>query len=209
MLRNAPRPFARMTPSSRGFALIEMMVALVVGLIIIGAVLALVVALMRSNRQTLETTRLTQELRATMAVISADVRRARGIDDPLSSKGAAGLLVNPYSEVEVAGDCIKFAYDGATGGRYHVIRRANNKVVMATAVDKASVTCASTGTELNSDQVSIDSLAFDLYGATDPNSLRKIKVTLTGRLRGSADPQVSGVQRVIEEVVYIRSVGSG
>jgi Tfp pilus assembly protein PilW len=70
------------------------MVALVLSLIIAGAVLALVLAIIRSNRLTLQSTRLNQELRATLSVVAADLRRARGVDDPLSS----ALLVggNPF-----------------------------------------------------------------------------------------------------------------
>ena len=58
-------------PRQRGFSLVEMMVALVLGLVVTGAVLALVVAIIHSNRQTLQSTRLNQELRATLAVIAS------------------------------------------------------------------------------------------------------------------------------------------
>ena len=59
------------------------MVALVVGLIVIGAVLALVMAIMKSNRETLQATRLNQELRATMAVVATDIRRATRVRGPV------------------------------------------------------------------------------------------------------------------------------
>ena len=75
-------------PHARGFSLIELMVAMVVGLIVVGAVLALVVSIMKSNRQTLQSTRLNQEMRATLAVIANDLRRARSVTDPFSDRGA-------------------------------------------------------------------------------------------------------------------------
>ena len=87
---------------AQGFSLIELMVALVVGLIVIGAVIALVMSIIRSNNQTILATRLTQEMRATMAVIAADIRRARGVDDPfqMTAPGA-----NPFALVhpDIAG----------------------------------------------------------------------------------------------------------
>jgi prepilin-type N-terminal cleavage/methylation domain-containing protein len=74
-----------MKRNARGFSLVEMMVALALGLIVVTAVLALVLSIIRSNRQTLQSTRLNQELRATLAVIASDLRRARGVADPLTS----------------------------------------------------------------------------------------------------------------------------
>ena len=62
-----------------GFTLIEMMVALALSLIVTAAVIALVVAIVRSNRQTLQATRLHQELRATLNLIASDMRRARSV----------------------------------------------------------------------------------------------------------------------------------
>lgn len=196
---------------SGGFSLVELMVALVVGLIIIGAVLALVVSIMRSNRQTLEVTRLTQELRATMSVVSADLRRARGIEDPLSAKDASGLLVNPYAAIDVnlTGDCIRFAYDGGSGaGVWRVIRHDNNgDIVLATG--GAAVDCTTAGTKLNSDQVAIESLQFNSFGAASPGELKRIGIRISGRLANTADPNLTPVRRVIDETIYVRSVGDG
>ena len=59
-----------------GFSLVELMIAMVVGLIVVGAVLALVVSMIRANNQTIQATRLTQELRATAAVIASEAKLA-------------------------------------------------------------------------------------------------------------------------------------
>ncbi|HVR80736.1 MAG TPA: prepilin-type N-terminal cleavage/methylation domain-containing protein [Luteimonas sp.] len=118
---------------ARGFSLIELMVALVVGLIVVGATLALVVAIMKSNRQTLQSTRLNQELRATMAVIVNDLRRSRGTTDPLTeAKLSDGERYNKNIAYSTAG-CIRFGYADASGSNAvppvatpscHVIMRA-------------------------------------------------------------------------------------
>lgn len=68
-----------------GFTLIEMMIAIVIALIVTGAAIALLVAIIRSNGETINSTRLTQELRAVNEVVAREVRRARYISDPIGS----------------------------------------------------------------------------------------------------------------------------
>ena len=85
-----------------GFTLIEMMVAIVLGLLVVGAVLAFIVSLVRANSETVLSTRLNQELRATMALISNDVRRARGLMDPIAAVGKGGVVANPYSTIDLS-----------------------------------------------------------------------------------------------------------
>lgn len=197
---------------SRGFSLIELMVALVVGLIVIGAVLALVTSIMKSNRQSLDTTRLMQEMRATAAVISSDMRRARSVADPLAVATETGG--NPYKAVDTAtAGCVKYAYAGAIGGPYRAIFRdsANNKVVVASGA--TSTACNSTGTPLTSDQVEITALTFEslpLAAGVPPPSdkVRQIRMTLTGRLK-SADPEMTAINRTITQSIFVRSVGTG
>ena len=60
----------------RGFSLVEMMVALVAGLIVVGSVLAFTVAMTESTGKNIQTTRLDQELRTAMSLITREVRRA-------------------------------------------------------------------------------------------------------------------------------------
>ena len=161
----------RRTPGStraHGFSLVELMVALVVGLIVIGAVLALIVAIMKSNRETLQATRLNQELRATMAVVAADTRRARGVPDPLTTATAAGG--NPYKSIDTAtAGCIRYGYFDTTDDdgnsntdddNYHALYLFNGKVRRASKSLFADATCAlgAVGKQLGSDQVAVTSM---------------------------------------------------
>lgn len=59
----------------RGYTLIELLVAMALSLLVIGAALGFVLQLLRANGATVVSTRLQQELRTTMALIVADVRR--------------------------------------------------------------------------------------------------------------------------------------
>jgi len=190
----------------RGFSLIELMVSIALGLIVMAAVLALVMSIIRSNNQTVQTTRLTQELRATAAVIASDLKRARGVQDPL----AAAKQGNPYATVYLdgvanppdgtVGQCISYGYANATGGGFHVIRLDGGKVSLAGAGSAAAATCGLAGVRLNSSQVNISDLRFTISG-------RQITVTLTGSLT-SGDALVTSINRTLSQTVFIRSVGS-
>lgn len=178
-----------------GFSLIELMVALVVGLVVIGAVLALILAVMRSNNQTILATRLTQELRATAAVIAADLRRAGGVDDPMTVATAnAGRPLNPFADIDVSTPgCILYAYANAPGGNFHAISLSNGSVLLAAGATRAAAPCGA-GQRLNSDGVDIDTLEFNVAG-------RRIDMTIAGAL--ASDPEI---RRTYTQTIFVRSV---
>jgi type IV pilus assembly protein PilW len=185
---------------ARGFSLVELMIALVVGLIVMGAVLALIVSMMRANNQTIQATRLTQELRATAAVIASDLKRAKGVDDPF----AAAKAGNDFADLSPASGatdvCVRYGYAGASGGGYHAIHLNNSKVVMVTADTYAGATCTAAGQQLSSEQVNVTRLTFTVTG-------RKIDVTLTGSL-ANPNSGADSITRTLTQTVFIRSVGS-
>jgi type IV pilus assembly protein PilW len=195
--------------NTRGFSLIELMVALVVGLIVVGAVLALIVAIMKSNRETLQATRLNQELRATMAVMATDIRRARGVEDPMTTATMDPTTV-PYKDIDTTtAGCILYGYfdvidddgDGdVANDNYHSIYLSGGKVMRASG-DEGEPTCVSGGKQLGSDQVAITTLAFT-PSATAPS--RALDVTLTGHLDN--DATLGNIDRTITQTVFIRSV---
>ena len=198
-----------------GFSLVEMMVAMVLGLIVAGAAIALVVAIIRSNRQTLQATRLTQELRATLAVIANDLRRARSVDDPLST--ALVPTGNPFGAVNTANAaCAIYAYDGAIDGPWHVVRLDVGRVVLQGSATKP-VNCAVAGTPfvLGSDQVEITALTFTPTTtatspplASDEGIVRQFTVTIAGRLVDD-EAALQGITRTMSQTVYVRAVGTG
>jgi type II secretory pathway component PulJ len=191
------------------------MVAMVLGLVVSGAVIALVVAIIHSNRQTLQSTRLNQELRATLAVIANDLRRARAVDDPLSIAVAAGG--NPFRAVDTAtAGCVVYAYDDAIDGPWHVIRLDAGRIVLQGAATRPA-TCSPAGTPevLGSDQVEITTLTFtpattstNPPQATDESLVRAVTVTIAGRLVDD-DQSLAGITRTMAQTVYVRSVGTG
>ena len=202
-------------PRLHGFSLIELMVAMVVGLIVVGAVLALIISIMKSNRQTLQATRLNQEMRATLAVIANDLRRARSVTDPFST--AVLVTGNPYKAVSTAaGNCVIYAYDGAFDGPWHVIGLNAGKIVMQGSPTRP-LDCAAGGTpvQLGSNQVEVTSLTFtptttasDPPLVTDEGVVRNFTITIVGRLIDQ-DVELNSLSRTMSQQVYVRSVGAG
>ena len=105
-----------------GFTLIEMMLALVAGLIVSAAALSFFLSSMKSNGEYVQSTRLTQELRNSLDLITRDLRRA-GYDEKalgyLATGSASGLThicrttggSNTCITNGSVGDCIIYAYD--------------------------------------------------------------------------------------------------
>jgi Tfp pilus assembly protein PilW len=202
MLNNAYQSRARMS----GVSLVELMVALVAGLIVSGAALALIIAIIKSNADNIRATRLTQELRVTAEVVARDLRRARGIEDPIANIGAdsAAMLkacnvITPVAS-GVPSSCVTFAYDcvSATSGTFRAIALADGKVRIATS-STAIPACptASTGTQLSSDALTINK--FDVVKAlNDAYTIR-----LEGRF--SSDSSSAPLVRKFSQEVRIRS----
>jgi prepilin-type N-terminal cleavage/methylation domain-containing protein len=109
-----------------GFSLVELMVALVAGLLVSGAAVAFLLSSMKSNGEYVVSTRLTQELRNTLELVTRDLRRAGYNNNALDYLRPGH--VNPFSSVFVkdasptgAGNedldgCIIYAYDSAFNG---------------------------------------------------------------------------------------------
>lgn len=108
-----------MTPLNRqsGFSLVELMVSLVAGLIVVGAVLGFAVSSIRANAEYVRSTRLTQELRTSLQTAVEDLRRAGFDQDAMKyiSRPPTYTAASPFSRLHLntANDCVIYAYDRA------------------------------------------------------------------------------------------------
>jgi prepilin-type N-terminal cleavage/methylation domain-containing protein len=125
--------------SQKGFSLIELMIALVAGLIVVGAVLAFTLSSLNSNTEYVTATRLTQELRNNLSLVTDDLRRAGYDENAMSylARPASFTDFSKFSRIQISGDCIIYAYDRAGGtagqldldnGEVHAVRRATRTV---------------------------------------------------------------------------------
>ncbi|NUS38964.1 MAG: hypothetical protein HOQ02_08075 [Lysobacter sp.] len=186
------------------------MVALVAGLVVSGAAVALVVALIKSNSETIRATRLTQELRTTAEVMSRDLRRARSVTDPIANVGAATPLgacnaITPAStDTPPNGSCVKYAYDckkdsaGVVTGQFNAIGLVGGKVRMVSlGTGMPACPAATDGTQLSSDLVTVTGLTITALNA-DGYTIR-----VAGRFTN--DASATPLTRWITQEVRVRS----
>lgn len=185
--------------SQTGVTLVELMIAMVVGLIVVGAAIGLIVALMRSNSETIRSARLSQEMRALADLTAMEVRRARGLTDPLANVGQGGAAPTTCNAVTPSpdGQCLMFAYECTplgTSGQFRVIRLSGTNLELGQATATAALDCSVSGTRLNSDELVIQSVNF----SQTPTGA--INMTLQGHLASA--PNMS---RSLTRVIWPRS----
>lgn len=185
--------------SQSGMTLVELMIALALGLVVIGGALGLIVSMMRSNNDTIRAARLTQELRAMADIATMEIRRARSLTDPLANVGVGATAFTSCNAITTPNSaCLVFAYncnavDGK--GQFRSIRLDDPKLVVAQGVDAAQ-SCSASGAdvELNSDELEIDLVNFSV-AATGA-----VSFSFQGHL--STDATMS---RTVTRVVWPRS----
>lgn len=197
----------------RGFTLVEMMVALAVGLIVSGAAAAFVVSIAKANSQDLQVTRLTQELRAVSEVVNREIRRARYVRDPLANV-AQGGVAGPNDPITIsdaangagAVDCISLLYDRPPTETPAVtvtrtIYLDNGRVYVADG------SACSAGEAISSREVTITELSFD--NDVDPaNAAAPVNAFVRTRVGGKltqAVGEIASLSRTFQQDTHIRS----
>jgi type IV pilus assembly protein PilW len=210
-----------MLKTQRGITLIELMVGMVLGLLVTGIAIQMYISTLGITKQTTETIRLNQELRAVADLIVTDLRRAG------YWSGASAGTTNPYSElvsdgsgggahvgVFNSGTCVVLAYENSTASpNEHIYgyRVSGAVVQMLTVTSYASGSYADCGTPVgtgswddltDSRAVQIESLTFTLDPATSwaEASSKSIQVDLVGTATRDGN-----LRRAISEQVRIRN----
>jgi len=108
-----------------GMTLIELLIAMVLGLIIVASVIALFISMLSSTTTNLNEIRLNQELRAAMSLMTRDIRRAgyngnaastAGASNPFSTDASSAGAASTALNVGVGNDDVIFAYDADSDG---------------------------------------------------------------------------------------------
>ena len=109
------------TRASAGFSLVELMVAMVAGMVVVGAVLAFTVSSVRANSEFVSSARLTQELRTISQYVGDELRRAGYDEDAMGFVATSSATAySEFSPVLVDNDdadanCVIYAYDRSPG----------------------------------------------------------------------------------------------
>ena len=106
MLSSPPGCGRRKLPPRHGLSIIELLVGITVGLIVVGGAMALFVGNLGGSRQLLSETRLNQDLRAAVDLVTRDMRRAgfwgNAIQGTIAIGTTAVTTQNPYSAMSNA-----------------------------------------------------------------------------------------------------------
>lgn len=176
------------------------MIAMIVGLIVVGAAITVFLITIKSSSDNLKMIRLSQEMQAAMTMMVRDIRRS----------GYWGDNVNPsmYADVfTVDGNCIFIAYDDAPNDNDYIGYRWNMDRIEFKA-DASAFNCASTGWESITDPnvVTIEQplISPSPYTATPVAAtgveMNIITLTLTGVLVDDA-----AVRRSLTETIRVRN----
>jgi len=107
----------QLVKKQEGLTLIEMMIAMLIGLIVMGTVITVFITTLKANNDDVKMIRLNQEIRAIMTIMTRDLRRA----DYWGGTGASPFNVitknDPAVWVDGASlDTVVFSYDVDTDG---------------------------------------------------------------------------------------------
>ena len=113
--------------SQRGLTLVELMVAIVIGMIVIAATLSFFSRHLRESRAMQVELRLTQDLRSAADLIGRDMRRAGHWGNAAAGvwqRDAQAVTANPYAFVTIASNEVAFNFS-----RDEVTKNADNNTV--------------------------------------------------------------------------------
>jgi len=97
--------------TSRGLTLIELLIAMVLGIIVIGTVITVFATTVRYNSDNLQMIRLNQELRGAMSLITRDLRRAGYFNSATVNTAYLDIFGGVDVDSNNIYECIYFAYD--------------------------------------------------------------------------------------------------
>ncbi len=185
---------------NRGFTLIELMVALVLGLVVVGGVMAVFMNTYQANAQNIKAVRLNEELRAVMSLITRDLRRA-GTRDLAWQPGLLGTannfannninwVVSRYDTAVPVNSCVLFAYDTDGNDAVDNVDRRGFRLrregsLQSVEMRRTGTVCNGGGWEKITDENTMNVLNLNFTATVEPDpagvvAVRTVIVTLRG-----------------------------
>lgn len=173
-----------------GFTLIEIMIAMLIGLIIVSATIGIYVSTVKGSTDTINSARLNHDLELVMSLMVNDIRRAGywggAIADANSEANPFTAEVTDVTNIQLrnfaapaialaagaTGNCVLYTYDADGDGfvdanEYYGFRLNGNTINMrltGTVAATADCTNGSWEESIDGDQVSITALTFSTAG---------------------------------------------
>lgn len=194
----------------RGISIVEILIAFVIGIVVVGAILSLFATTVNSSDRIIQEGNLNRELHTIMDIMVKDIQRAGYWGNATSSSTNPFMSTDNDLTVNGSSDCILFTYDRNGDGTVATIaagsddehygyRKDGSKIQYR--IPGASYDCAAASGDwedlTNTDNVTItalsvttDNQAVDIDGTgsgTDTTTYRTVTITLTGRLPNDTD----------------------
>jgi len=223
------RKFVNRKTRQSGMTLVEILVAMVLSMITTGAMLGLMSSSLSSTAGIVQQTKLTDDLRVAMMMMSRDLRRSNYTADSIHCYAnpdcAFDGSLDMAGDVQISdgGDCFVFNLDrdsdgdasaDAGGGFRWVVNEEVGELQAWTGAGAAD--CAATdanwrpvtdttvldvtGLQVD-DSLSYEEVIFDDGEGTQYSQrVRRVRINISGRLRSN-----ESVQRTLEDVVKLRN----
>lgn len=195
-----------------GFNLVELMVAMVAGLLLVAAVISLFATILKANHTAMQTSRLNQEIQLLTDMMARDIQRAGYDASATQFLGApSGSRSSFYFDtaLDLMGEtatgsglytCIRVRYDNDDNG---VLNADDSLVYSYSSGDKGSkqgpggTTCGSGNLISTDNTIEITNLTFRLLPSSQASGARAIQLAVSGRFK-SAPTLTLNLQRDIK-----------
>jgi prepilin peptidase dependent protein B len=177
-----------------GFTLIEIMIALLIGLLIVAATISIYITTIRGSSDTIRSARLNHDLDSAMSLMINDIRRAgywggaiAGADSRNTPTNPGNLFTTATTNIQIpSSNCILYTYD-ANGGsavdsnEYYGFKLEGTNIRMrktgtttADCTDGVWETMNIDTGNSRSEKVEIDALTFDFDDASAPSKCKNV-----------------------------------
>lgn len=202
-----------------GFSLVELMVAMVAGLILVAAVTMLFVTTLRANSTAMKVSRLNQELQGVTDMIARDIQRAGYDASAATSLRLVSGATHPFyfdANTDWNNACVLVRYDGRNidnaPSSANGIPEDNEAVVYSYRADKSvwvdelsvaefyaavssslSTLCNVSGANRISTEgtIEITQFNFSFFPSSKPDGARAIKLEITGSYKDNPELTLS------------------
>jgi prepilin-type N-terminal cleavage/methylation domain-containing protein len=209
------------TINQKGLTLIEMMIALVLGLFVTAVIITVFSTNVRSSTESIKMIRLNQELRGLMTLMTDELKR-HGYSSVATEKG----FMNKFN-YDAADSCLRYAYDTASDGIVNpasdvfAIHFTASTVFWQTSADTDCDSAAAASNQPLTDPniAEITTLDIDITGSVNTGgvsgltalttttglSAYEVTITLTGKADLPHSSDAHDPRRTIIETIRIRN----
>ena len=201
---------------NRGFSLIELMVALVVGsMFTLSAVVVMSNSLARSS-DSVRMVQLSQELRSTLSMVSSEVRRSGFDIDPLAFYQSSQAITSGLAMGTLDGsgnaNCLRVSYEDKAGVTWNAVYRlfTTNSIGRVSINMDAAATCATASGADGWAQITDPTLthvtALNFSRVVDEKNLGINAVTGNNIMMGTETVLISITGQLVEDATISRTV---